>query len=540
MDSRVHPLRLALVADYFVRPQPTANATVIVSPGKHVKSDGSGFVEITSPTTSPAFAAVSGAGKERYDLLVVDDSGNLAVAQGSEVTAGSGSPFANAPAFPSDKLAIAIIKIDESASVVIDAADITDAREFLSKGGGGGGGSTTTPSVLVSEKQVMTAGQTVVTLASISYDTGHAIIVTKNGQVLNQDEYTKTSSSVVTLAEPAASGEVIEVYALKGVSDVAVDYQLFQNMAVGTTVLNLSFSYVQGIHQIEVRRNGNVQIATQDYTETSTNSITLTNAITSTSEKIEVIKFQAVTGSASGGGDPNIIAGFTQDLEIRCDNNNQVVIKSGSKVGLDDGSQVVNLSSDITVDITTSGANGLDTGSEAANTWYYIYLIWDGSNAAGLLSTSYTSPTLPAGYTAKRLLGAVRNNGGSNFVWFRQINRDVQIQTQLLASSVNATSYTSVAVSPAAPVWITSQIHLWGWSRIPTGNTSTGTALYLSADSAGNFYAVIQQGDAVTSGNWSIKASVPPLTLRGSVFYFRCGDSYDRADIYCMGYKLSI
>jgi hypothetical protein len=60
----------------------------------------------------------------------------------------------------------------------------------------------------------------------------------------------------------------------------------------------------------------------------------------------------------------------------------------------------------LTVDIAASGANGLDTGSASADTWYYVWVISNGTTTAGLLSLSATSPTLPSGYTFKALVGA--------------------------------------------------------------------------------------------------------------------------------------
>jgi len=56
----------------------------------------------------------------------------------------------------------------------------------------------------------------------------------------------------------------------------------------------------------------------------------------------------------------------------------------------------------VSVDFTTTGANGLDTGSMSASTWYHVYLISNGTTIAGLASTSSTSPTMPSGYTKKR------------------------------------------------------------------------------------------------------------------------------------------
>lgn len=71
----------------------------------------------------------------------------------------------------------------------------------------------------------------------------------------------------------------------------------------------------------------------------------------------------------------------------------------------------IEVTSLLTATITTAGANGLDTGSEASATWYALYVI-DGPTVspASLLSTSFTSPTLPANYTVFRRVGAVYNN----------------------------------------------------------------------------------------------------------------------------------
>lgn len=83
------------------------------------------------------------------------------------------------------------------------------------------------------------------------------------------------------------------------------------------------------------------------------------------------------------------------------------------------------------IDITTVGANGRDSAvAEAASTWYAIHEIGkeDGSKA-GLFSTSFTNPTLPTGYTYSGLIGAVRNDSGSNFLQFVQANTAVACGT---------------------------------------------------------------------------------------------------------------
>lgn len=74
----------------------------------------------------------------------------------------------------------------------------------------------------------------------------------------------------------------------------------------------------------------------------------------------------------------------------------------------DDGVDILEITSTAgaqTVNISTTGANGLDTGSVSTG-WYYLWLIKNPTNGQvrGLLSTSSTAPTLPSGFTRKILL----------------------------------------------------------------------------------------------------------------------------------------
>lgn len=149
----------------------------------------------------------------------------------------------------------------------------------------------------------------------------------------------------------------------------------------------------------------------------------------------------AISQTPAARLDTHVSMSIIRNLVIECDNSAQVVIKDGSVVGADDGG-IIATSGDVTVDITVSGAGGLDTGVEASDTWYYIYLIYDPDNdlVDGLLSLSATSPTLPGGYTQKRLVGAVRNNGSSNFNLFKQNGNLISYATgELFASATDLT-----------------------------------------------------------------------------------------------------
>jgi hypothetical protein len=68
-----------------------------------------------------------------------------------------------------------------------------------------------------------------------------------------------------------------------------------------------------------------------------------------------------------------------------------------------------------TIDFTTTGAAGLDTGSLTTSTWYYTYYISNGTVLSCLGSLSATSPSMPSGYTFSMRVGAISTDGSSHF-----------------------------------------------------------------------------------------------------------------------------
>jgi len=74
-----------------------------------------------------------------------------------------------------------------------------------------------------------------------------------------------------------------------------------------------------------------------------------------------------------------------------------------------------------TLDCGTVGANGLDTGSLANNTWYHVFTIGqiDGTTAV-LASASLGSPVMPTGYAIRRRIGSFKTDGSAHIVPFSQ------------------------------------------------------------------------------------------------------------------------
>lgn len=101
-----------------------------------------------------------------------------------------------------------------------------------------------------------------------------------------------------------------------------------------------------------------------------------------------------------------------------------VRIPAGFKVPDDTGSVLIRFTSNTDVSLASSGAGGLDTGSESSGvrTMYFLWAIRKSSDGtvSGLLSTSATSPTMPTGYDQKAHIGYAVNSATNDIIPFIQ------------------------------------------------------------------------------------------------------------------------
>jgi len=97
------------------------------------------------------------------------------------------------------------------------------------------------------------------------------------------------------------------------------------------------------------------------------------------------------------------------------------------------GDYIKHLAGSGVANIAVGGVNGLDTGAEASNTWYYIWAVSSGGVLGFCLSTSSTAPNaaVTGTYPYVALLGAVRNDSGGNFQRMYQRNNRVLLDSSL-------------------------------------------------------------------------------------------------------------
>lgn len=178
----------------------------------------------------------------------------------------------------------------------------------------------------------------------------------------------------------------------------------------------------------------------------------------------------------------------------------------------------------LTADITLAGAGGLDTGSEAAGTWYAVHVIADSSGVNpvdALLSLSATAPTLPTGYDKFRRLGWVRNDASSDFLRFSQTQAgndrtymyDIPLAGDIeVLSNGSAIVFTAVDLSVAVPP--TSR---WSFLRLD----------FLPISSSQDF--AIRPSDFVnadrTTAPFLWQAGVDLSTEARMVFWVECDDN---------------
>ena len=156
---------------------------------------------------------------------------------------------------------------------------------------------------------------------------------------------------------------------------------------------------------------------------------------------------------------------------------------------------------DLTVNITSSGANGLDTGSEASSTWYYLWVIYNGTTVAGLISTDSAigDISFPSGYTYAGLVGAFYNDSGDDILDFRQKGHRSIFDVMVQDYNGNLTTSNDTYGLTAPPNTIAFLVFSHGGGS--SGNYSLAQPTWQSdgVPAATNFNAFSTSGDNTVS-----------------------------------------
>lgn len=231
----------------------------------------------------------------------------------------------------------------------------------------------------------------------------------------------------------------------------------------------------------------------------------------------------AVTGNASVGGTLSVTGSITGNVPLTADlrgifrnllvtngavPNTQVAVTADALVAWNPAGGSAALLSAVSLTIATGsvGANGLDSGTVAASTWYAVWAIWNGTTVAGLLSTSGTAPTMPSGYTHRVRVGWVRTDASSNLLRIRQAGRRAQY---VPTAGSNTLQF---------PLMMNSSLAQASWAAIAVGNFVPPTATRIQAiatTSVQSAVMAISPNTQTTAASGTFSTNPPPLLVGG-------------------------
>lgn len=245
----------------------------------------------------------------------------------------------------------------------------------------------------------------------------------------------------------------------------------------------------------------------------------------------------------------NATTNWIDGLKLSWVSNDVIQISAGSCVDSTNAS-VMTLASTQNVDISTTGINKLDTGTQANSTWYFVWLCSGGSGTGAVLSTSSTAPTLPTGYTTyKRLLGAVYNSSGGNILEFYQIGKKNDrtfiwsvYRAVVTAGNPANNTWTSTATSGAfipTAVTTTMLLHAEGYSGA-SGNGNVDALLLRTKGTTNTTYSGTVSSANTQSGTGSMDVVIK-TDSSGDIDYQRSGTQTNfLTNLWANGFVLEI
>lgn len=290
------------------------------------------------------------------------------------------------------------------------------------------------------------------TIASSSYSAPNTTV----NVTLDSGSISASISAVAVGASPA--GNPISASAVKGLSNEFAD-NVFRVTGSSDATKKLAFE-VSGISTATTRTltvtdtslsipasaAGPSSIVLAEATDNGANTVSIKSPTAVTSDRIQTLQDSsgvlALTSNAGVSVSGLIIQNNSGTPNTRIDiSANDVVMGDTS------GNTVRSINVSVTINAATTGANGLDAGSLSNSTWYYLWLISNGTTTSGLVSASSTAPTMPSGYTYKKRVGSFITDGSATF---KRISQRGSYASYVPTATTNTTSYPTYGASPVS------------------------------------------------------------------------------------------
>lgn len=207
-----------------------------------------------------------------------------------------------------------------------------------------------------------------------------------------------------------------------------------------------------------------------------------------------------------------------------------------------DGSARLLTNVNLTLNSAGTGANGLDTGSLAASTWYSVWVIHNGTTAATLMSLSATAPTMPSGYTHKARVGWIRTDGTAN-KWplaFKQAGRRIRTTVSGNVSGLPVL-VAGIQGNINTPTWVSASLANYVPSTaaealLVVAGASTGTVMAAPTSAYGAYNSATNQPPVVVSIGTTSRTVTPYSMLLESAAIYYASD-LSSGQVFCGGWE---
>jgi hypothetical protein len=192
-----------------------------------------------------------------------------------------------------------------------------------------------------------------------------------------------------------------------------------------------------------------------------------------------------------------------------------------------------------TVSLAYVGLNGLDTGTAAQNTFYYLYAIASSSGRVVpgfILSTSTTQPTLPFQYDVFRLIGVLKTESGQT-VFYNMSNigtnndRWYYYPSKMATAALTPTT-TFTAVDLTSLISPLSTMYVMNWFYTP-GVVGSELSIRRTGSGGSGVSFIGNVEDVATSGSY-----IGDTDSNQSIDY-KYGSVSDGAVLYIIGFRVS-
>ncbi|CQI88890.1 tail fiber protein [Yersinia rohdei] len=166
-----------------------------------------------------------------------------------------------------------------------------------------------------------------------------------------------------------------------------------------------------------------------------------------------------------------------------------------------------------TINLGTTGAGGMDTGTVPVAGFVALYAIYNPSNQASAMlavnTTSVLAPEvcagiMPSGYTASALVSVWRTASSQLFIGYQQGRKIVTQSSVATSSNTLPASYFALGLTAIVPI---NAKFVSGWIGITT-TAAANNQLFLSSSASGIYEHLIQAAPAVT-----LNTPIPEMSI---------------------------